>query len=461
MGDQQEARRARVRFSVVFAVHGAVTGTFVTRIPWVQHHLHLNAGQLGIALLAPAVGAFLAMPLAGHLAHRYGPRAAVRALMASWCLSLALPALAPDLLLLWSALFLYGATSGMAAVQLNAQGVEVERRLGRSIMSGLHGMWSAGGLVASGFGVLAANQQVDARIQLAVTSLALTVLAVLACNGLVDARADQRADARPAAGQKAGPDAGPGAGPDTERSPRREAPPRFALPPRSALAIGLVGFCAVFAEGASMDWAGVYLRDVTGASPGIAAASFTAFAATMTAARLSGDLAVRRLGPVRTVRAGGAVATLGGLLVISTGSPYLAIPGFGLIGIGIAVVVPLAFAAAGRTADPSRAIAGVATITYTASLSAPAAIGLIAQSVSLTASFALVAVLTAALVGTAGALRQNSTAPHHRVAARGGSTSGNVVNATARGTSAAKAGAEPTGAEPTGRAGSASPGSTG
>ncbi|MFD7988976.1 MFS transporter [Kitasatospora indigofera] len=456
MGDQQEARRARVRFSVVFAVHGAVTGTFVTRIPWVQHHLHLNAGQLGIALLAPAVGAFLAMPLAGHLAHRYGPRAAVRALMASWCLSLALPALAPDLLLLWSALFLYGATSGMAAVQLNAQGVEVERRLGRSIMSGLHGMWSAGGLVASGFGVLAANQQVDARIQLAVTSLALTVLAVLACNGLVDARADQRADTRPAAGQKAGPDAGQDAGPDTERSPRREAPPRFALPPRSALAIGLVGFCAVFAEGASMDWAGVYLRDVTGASPGIAAASFTAFAATMTAARLSGDLAVRRLGPVRTVRAGGAVATLGGLLVISTGSPYLAIPGFGLIGIGIAVVVPLAFAAAGRTADPSRAIAGVATITYTASLSAPAAIGLIAQSVSLTASFALVAVLTAALVGTAGALRQNSTAPHHRVAARGGSPSGKAVNATARGTSAAKAGAEPTG-----RAGSASPGSTG
>ncbi|GHE25397.1 MFS transporter [Kitasatospora indigofera] len=452
MGDQQEARRARVGFSVVFAVHGAVTGTFVTRIPWIQHHLHLNAGQLGIALLAPAVGAFLAMPLAGHLAHRYGPRAAVRALMASWCLSLALPALAPDLLLLWSALFLYGATSGMASVQLNAQGVEVERRLGRSIMSGLHGMWSAGGLVASGFGVLAANQQVDARIQLAVTSLALTALAVLACNGLADTRAGTRADTgpdpRPAAGRDAGPDA--------EQSPRREAPPRFALPPRSALAIGLVGFCAVFAEGASMDWAGVYLRDVTGASPGIAAASFTAFAATMTAARLSGDLAVRRLGPVRTVRAGGAVATLGGLLVISTGSPYLAIPGFGLIGIGIAAVVPLAFAAAGRTADPGRAIAGVATITYTASLSAPAAIGLIAQSVSLTASFALVAVLTAALVGTAGALRQNSTAPHRRVAARGGSTSGNAVNATARGTSPAKAGAEPTG-----RAGSSSPGSTG
>ncbi|GGV29980.1 hypothetical protein GCM10010495_52880 [Kitasatospora herbaricolor] len=78
MGDQQEARRARVRFSLVFAIHGAVTGSFVTRIPWIRLHLHLNAGQLGIALLAPAVGAFLAMPPAGRAAHRYGPRAAVQ-----------------------------------------------------------------------------------------------------------------------------------------------------------------------------------------------------------------------------------------------------------------------------------------------------------------------------------------------------------------------------------------------
>ncbi|MFC8448536.1 MFS transporter [Kitasatospora sp. NPDC057223] len=405
MGDYQEARRARIRFGVVFAVHGAVTGSFVTRIPWIQHHLHLNPGQLGIALLAPAVGAFLGMPLAGRIAHRHGPRAAVRGLMALWCLSLALPALAPNLAVLWASLFVYGAASGMASVQLNAQGVEVERRLGRSIMSGLHGLWSAGGLIASGFGVLAANQHLDARLQLAVTSLALTALGTAACNGLPDLR--------------------PGAGPDT----RQEAPPRFALPPRSALTIGLVGFCAVFAEGASMDWAGVYLRDVTGASPGLAAASFTAFAATMTVARLAGDLAVRRLGPVRTVRTGGAVATLGGLLVVCSDSPHLAIPGFGLIGIGIAAVVPLAFAAAGRTDEPSRAIAGVATITYTAGLSAPATIGLIAQTVSLTASFALVTALTAALVATAGALLRNPAAPHTAIAARSGATSEKTAGA--------------------------------
>lgn len=392
MDSYQEARRARVRVALVFAVHGAVTGSFVTRIPWLQDHLELTAGQLGLALVAPAIGASLSMPVAGRIVHRYGARAAVRGLLALWCLALSLPALAPNLAVLWLGLLVYGATAGMADVAMNAQGVEVEQRLGRSIMSGLHGMWSAGGLVASGFGVLAAHQQFDARIQLAVTAVVLTAIGLSVCGGLIDVRPTEEED----------------------------APPRFALPPRSALAIGLVGFCAVFAEGASMDWAGVYLRDVTGASPTVAAASFTAFAATMTAARLAGDLVIRRLGPVRSVRVSGCVATLGGVLVILADSPYLAIPGFALIGIGIAVVVPLAFAAAGRTGtNPSQAIAGVATVTYTSGLIAPAVIGLIAQTSSLTVSFTVVTALTGALILGAGALRQGprvTSGSHHQAA---------------------------------------------
>ena len=65
-----------------------------------------------------------------------------------------------------------------------------------------------------------------------------------------------------------------------------EAPPRFALPPKSALLIGAVGFCAVFAEGASLDWSAVYLRDILGTSAGVAAGATTGFALTMAIARL-------------------------------------------------------------------------------------------------------------------------------------------------------------------------------
>jgi fucose permease len=376
--DQQAVRRARRAVALVFALHGAVAGTFATRIPWIKDHLHLTTGELGLALVAPAIGSFLSMPLAGRVVHARGHRSAVRLLLTLWCAALALPALAPDLPVFMLALFLFGAAAGMADVAMNAQGVEVERRYGRSIMSGLHGMWSAGGLLASGIGVLAAGLGWDARIHLGAMAAVLIGLGLIACRGLLDIRSE----------------------------PEEAAPPRFALPPRSALAIGLVGFCAVFAEGASGDWSGVYLHGTAHSSAAVAAASYTAFAGTMALSRLSGDMAVRRLGPVLAVRLGGIVALVGGLLIVVARSPLPAITGFALLGIGIAVVVPLCFAAAGSSGqNPSRAIAGVATVTYTSGLVAPATVGTIAQATgSLPVSFALVTLLTVGLIAGAGVL---------------------------------------------------------
>jgi hypothetical protein len=84
--------------------------------------------------------------------------------------------------------------------------------------------------------------------------------------------------------------------------------------------------------------------------------------------------------------------------------------GFGLIGVGIAVAVPLAFAAAGHTGpNPSQAIAGVATITYASGLVAPSVIGGIAQATSLTISFLVVTALSLGLAAFAPVLRPNRT----------------------------------------------------
>lgn len=372
-------RRARRGAGAVFAVHGAVTGSFATRIPWLQDHLQLSTGALGLVLAFPAIGASLAMPLAGRVLHRYGARAAVRGLLVIWCLALSLPALAPGPVALGALLGVFGATAGMADVAMNAQGVEVERRHGRSIMSGLHGLWSVGALLGSAAGVGAVHLGLDARVHLPLTALALAAAGFAVCGGLLDIRP----------------------------RPGEAAPPRFALPPRPALLIGLVGMCAVLAEGASMDWSGVYLRDVTGGSDTLAAASYTAFACMMAAARLAGDGVVRRYGTVRSVRLSGALASLGGVLVVTASHPAQGIAGFALIGVGIAVVVPLCFAAAGRRGpNPGQAIAGVATITYTTGLAAPTVIGLIGELGSLRASFALVAAGTAVLVLGAGVLAE-------------------------------------------------------
>ncbi|MFD5449157.1 MULTISPECIES: MFS transporter [unclassified Streptomyces] len=373
-----EVRRARYAVAAVFAVHGAVTGSFATRVPWIQDHAGVSAGQLGLALAFPALGASVAMPLAGSVSHRFGARTALRGLLALWTLALVLPSLAPNLLTLCLALFVYGASAGMSDVAMNALGVEVENRLNKSIMSGLHGMWSAGALTGSAAGTIAAHLGADARLHHVLAAAVLTVLGVTACTWVLDLQ------------------------PAEDEDP----PPRFALPPRSAVLIGAVGFCAVFAEGASLDWSAVYLRDQLETSAGLAAACTTGFTLTMAVARLAGDRVVDRFGAVRTVRVSGVLAALGGVLVVVGGHPAVAMSGFALMGLGIAVVVPLCFAAAGRAgSNPSLAIAGVATITYTSGLVAPSAIGGLAQATSLVVSFGLVTVLACCLVVFARVLR--------------------------------------------------------
>jgi predicted MFS family arabinose efflux permease len=371
-----EVVRARVGVSIVFAVHGAVTGTFATRVPWLADRIHAGPGALGAALIAVSVGAILAMPLGARLAHQFSSRSTVRVLLLAWCVALLLPAIAPGYAGFVVALLVFGATAGMADVAMNAQGVVVEQRYGRSVMSGLHGLWSAGGLVSSAIGAVAAHANLDARVHFLAATVVLCAIGAFACRWLLDIRL-----------------------PD-------DGAPAFALPSKEVLLVGLIGFCAVFAEGGSGDWCAVYLRTVTGAEPGLAAAAYTGFALAMTGGRLFGDRVIRRFGAVSTVRVSGVVAVAGAVLVVASRVPGLAMAGFALLGLGVAVVVPLCFAAAGTIGpNPARAIAGIATIAYGAGLAAPGAIGGVAAASSLPVSFGIVAALLVVLVFGAGALR--------------------------------------------------------
>jgi len=374
----QLIKRSRYAVAAVFCVHGAVTGSFATRVPWIQDHAGLSAGELGLALAFPAIGAALMMPLAARITHRFGTRTALRGLLALWTLALILPSFAPNLLTLCAALLVYGGTSGMADVAMNALGVEVEHRLEKSIMSGLHGMWSLGALIGSAVGTVAAHAELSAQVHHVIAAVVLTVLRAVVCQFVLNIHPEED----------------------------DEPPARFALPPRSALLIGAVGFCAVFAEGASLDWSAVYLRDILDSSAGVAAGATTGFALTMAVARLTGDAVVNRFGAVRTVRWSGLIAVIGGVLVVLAPNAVAAMAGFGLIGIGVAVVVPLAFVAAARSgSNASHAIAGVATITYASGLVAPSIIGGIAQASNLTVSFIVVTLLTVALAVFAPVLR--------------------------------------------------------
>jgi hypothetical protein len=126
----------------------------------------------------------------------------------------------------------------------------------------------------------------------------------------------------------------------------------------------------------------------------------------MAAVRLMGDRVIRRLGPVRTVRLSGVCAVTGAVAVVLAPNLAVGLGGFALLGVGVAVVVPVVFAAAGRVGPhPARSIAGVAGVAYGSGLVAPGVMGGIAAGSSLTTSFCMVAVLMAIMLLAAGVLR--------------------------------------------------------
>src|SRR5262249_53870198 len=149
----------------------------------------------------------------------------VTATIVAWCAGLVLPAVPTSLAVLCVVLLAFGAAAGLADMAMNAEGVLVEKMLGRSVMSSFHGFWSVGVLAGSAASAVASHSGIDARLQFVVEALALAAVGAAAAPFLLD-------------------------DPTTVET---DAPPAFALPTRPVLLIGLVGLCAVFGEQAGTD----------------------------------------------------------------------------------------------------------------------------------------------------------------------------------------------------------------
>ncbi len=368
----------RLAVSVLFFVNGAVFAAWAANIPAVQRSLRLESWTLGLVLLAIPAGAMAGMPLSAWLAPALGSRRIAVVSSLIFCATLPLLALAPNPVSLALALWIFGSAGGATDVTMNAQATEVERLRGRPVISSFHALFSLGGLAGSGL--------VAASVALGVSPL--THLVPVALLGFLAALA-----------------ASPGLLPPVARRPTRKRP--FARPPASLLGLGALAFAVLLCEGAAADWSAVYLRNDLGAGPATAAAGFGAFSLAMAVGRLCGDRMVHRLGPVAVVRGSAALAAVGlgtGLLI---GRPAAAVVGFACLGLGCSNVVPVLFSAAGRTPGvvPARALAAVTLMGYTAFLTGPPLIGLLAQFTTLPVALGLLVVSAGLIVLFGGMVR--------------------------------------------------------
>ena len=354
----------RVAVTVFFALDGFAVASFFARLPSIQDRLSLGNGRIGLALLALTVALLIAQPLAGALASRRGSAPVVTAGGLLVSAAIVAPAFADSFGALVVSTAAIGLATGVLDVTINVQGVAVERRLPRPILSGLHAAFSLGMLG----GALTAGAAAAAGASPQTHLVGVGILGALVTLAISPALLPARADAAPDG-------------------------PRFARPSKALAGLGAIAFCVLLAEGAIGDWSAIHLAESLHASDATAVAGLSAFAATMTIGRLLGDRITRRLGNLTHLRAGALVAAFGIVMAATAPSVPIAVAGFALSGIGLSALFPLMVRAASDRGGqaPGPAIAAVSTAGYGGFVTGPPLIGFLADATSL--RFALAAVL--------------------------------------------------------------------
>ena len=347
----------------VFAINGAMIGTWVAHIPWLQDHLDVSKTTVGLCLLCMAAGALVAMPLTGQLLDGRSSAIVTRIAALVFCLMLPLPLLASGPVALGAILFVFGAANGAMDVSMNAHGVAVERGLSRPIMSSLHGGWSLGGFAAAGLAAATGTAGLDPRLESVIVGIGLWLVALW-----ITARLGNASAHTPSAEGRG-----------------------FAWPARPVMLIGLLCFLVMMIEGAIGDWSGSTCRSL-GAGAAAAATGFAGFSLGMAVARLAGDRLNERLGAGRLLRGGMALVALALGAALLIGRPIPAVAGFALVGLGIANAVPLLFSAAGRVPPAGPSLAAVFTVGYTGFIVGPPVIGFLADLIGLPQTLGLLCI---------------------------------------------------------------------
>ena len=368
----------RAAVTLLFFLNGVIFSSFFARLPAIKSDLGASDGELGVALFFATLGLVVAQPLAGALAARAGARAPCLGGLAVYALGLPVAAVAPSVPVLAAVLFGMGLANGVLDVAMNVEGVAVERRGGRRVLSSMHAAFSFGGMTGAGLGGLAAAAGLDAEVHLAVVAALALAGGLVAATGLPAPRPD-RTRGRP-----------------------------FVRPDRRLALLGAVAFCVLLAEGSVTDWSAVYLNEGTGASEGLAAAGLAVFSLAMALGRLAGDRVAERWSAPVVIRAGTLLAAAGLGLGLAVAEPAAGIAGYALMGVGLSACFPLVVAASARGSGDAEAasIALVSGAGYVGLTAGPATIGLLSDAAGLRQALVLVVVLALVAAALAGAARR-------------------------------------------------------
>jgi fucose permease len=251
-------------------------------------------------------------------------------------------------------LFAFGIGTSVWDVAMNVEGAEVERGLGRSIMSRFHATWSIGSILGAAVGVPMAALKVPLPLHFGVVGALAVVLALRGTRAFLPAE---------------------------EEKPESSGTASAWLEPRT-LALGVMVLTFTVAEGSANDWLSLALIDGYEQPHWVGVAGYVMFVCAMTAGRIAGPVVLDRFGRAPVLWASAAAAAAGILLVVFGGHGVVVGLGIVVWGCGAALGFPTGISAAAD--DPARSAARVsvvATIGYGAFLAGPPLLGWLADQV--------------------------------------------------------------------------------
>ncbi|MFJ3906872.1 putative MFS family arabinose efflux permease [Streptomyces sp. 2132.2] len=321
MTEDVRLRRGRGSLGFSFFVQGVTFALLVTRIPAIQDRYGISDGLLPAFLAAVPILAGVSSVATEHLVKRVGPATVLR-----WAQPLVLLALlgVGAGTQMWHAavaLGAFGLSVGALDASMNMLGVSLQRAYGRSIMLGFHAAYSLGGIVGASAAWAGAHWHLSLFTSYLPAVVVLLPLAFYGSRFYVD-----------------------------EKGPGAEVPEKGlgAGGFRLLLPLCLVMACAYIGDSTVSNWSAKYLQDVLGSSEQLATVPYNVYMVTTLIGRAVGDLGVRRFGAAAVVRIGTVVAAGGFAVVAAAPGAWTGMLGFTLLGIGLCVIVPQTFAAAGR-----------------------------------------------------------------------------------------------------------------
>jgi fucose permease len=368
--------RARWATRAQFMHLGVVAGLFGAHVPSLAARYGLDEQRLAVALLSSTAGSVTMLLLAGRIIARLGARTTT--VVAGWLFTGALAAMLqlPAAWLVYPVMLLYGAGQSLYDIAINAEGSMLELLGQRAVMSGFHAMFSVGAMVGAAAASLFFRNGVAPAAQLLVVSATVALLMGAAARGMLPVHPHAAGDGV-----------------------------HFAWPRGLLLMIGLLILSGMMAEGVMYNWSVLYVQQELGALPQRAALAYVTFSGATAAMRFAGDWVRARVAERTVVISGALLSSVAMAITLLAHDVTVAMVGFGLVGVGLATVVPILYNAATRVPGVSRAagIASASSIGYVGFMIGPPLIGAIAHASNL--SWALCTLIGACAVLAMGATR--------------------------------------------------------